>query len=96
MLVVEFVVEPHSLFAMCVLQVTDLKFEHFCLPLFLLCAQISIEGHYTPLVQFLILVIPLFGQIELAYCLGFGWVGLGVVVLNWSRVFVTMDRELEV
>ena len=58
---VDLVVETPSLLAMFVLQVMDLQYEHFCLSLFLLYAQTSIEGHYTPSVQFLILVVPLFG-----------------------------------
>ena len=87
------VVEPHPIFVMFVLQVTDLQYEHFCFSLFLLYAQTLIEGHYTPLVQFLILVVPLFGQTELAYCLGLGWARLGVVVISWSG---GLYRELAV
>ena len=78
------VVEPPSLSVMITLQVTDLQYEHYCFFLFLLCAQTLIEGQCTPSVQFLILGVPLFGQTELAYCLGLGWAGLGVVVLSWS------------
>ena len=93
---VDFFVEPPSLFAMFVLWVTDLQCENFCLSLFLLYAQTSIEGHYTPSIQFLILVVPLCGKTELAYFLGLGWAGLGVVVLSWSGGFVVMYRELAV
>ena len=93
LLVVDLVVELPFLSVMFVLQVTDLQYEHLCFSLFLLCAQNLIEGHCTPSVQFLIMGVPLFGQTELAYCLGLGWAGLGVVVLSWSR---GLYRELAV
>ena len=84
LLLVDFVVEPPSLFVMFVLQVMDLQYEHYCFSLFLLCTQALIEGHCTPSVQFLIMGVPLFGQTEMACCLGLCWAGLGVVVLSWS------------
>ena len=93
LLVVDLAVELPFLSVMFVLQVMDLQYEHHCFSLFLLCAQTLIEGHFTPSVQFLTLGVPLFGQIELAYCLGLGWAGLGVVVLSW---YGGLYRELAV
>ena len=84
LLVFDLVVELPFLSVMFVLQVKDLQHEYCCFSLFLLCVQTLIEDHCTPSIQFLILGVPLFGQTELAYCLGLVWARLGVVVLSWS------------
>ena len=41
-------------------------------------------------------MFQLFGQIELVYYLGLGWVGLGVTVLSWTGDFVVVYMALAV
>jgi len=79
---VDSVVELHSHCILFVLPVTDFQYSHHYFSLFQLYAQTLIEDRYTPLVQFLLQEVLLFEQTELVYCLGSGWVGLGVKVLN--------------